>query len=145
MTELSAGLTYSLTIKVTDDLTVPSVSPVYTGFADMPPVFATAYMVGFVEWTCIEALRPYLEPDQGTVGTHIDISHVGASPVGSKVTAEIELLAINKRKLRFKVTCRDEAGLIGEGFHERAIIKSDTFMAGVLKRRDQADSNRRTA
>lgn len=140
MAELPVGLTFSQTVTVTEDLTVPCLSPVYTGLADMPPVFATAFMVGFVEWTCIEALRPYLEPGQGTVGIHIDMSHVGASPIGSKVTAEIELTAIDGRKLHFKIVCSDEAGLIGEGFHDRAIIKSDTFMDGVIKRRDKAKS-----
>lgn len=140
MTELSVGLAFSQTVTVTEGLTVPCLSPAYTGLADMPPVFATAFMVGFVEWTCIEALRPYLEPGQGTVGIHIDMSHVGASPIGSKVTAEIELTAIEGRKLHFKIACSDEAGLIGEGFHDRAIIKSDTFMDGVIKRRDKAKS-----
>lgn len=138
MTELAVGLTYSRTIEVTEGLTVPSVSPVFTAFAEMPPVFATAFMVAFVEWTCIEALKPALEPGQDTVGIKVDMSHVGASPVGAKVTAEIELIAIDRRKLHFKVTCRDEAGLIGEGFHERAVIKREGFMESVIKRREEA-------
>lgn len=57
---LKPGLRFAQSLRVTSDLTVPQLSPAFTGFADMPPVFATAYMVGFVEWTCAEAVKPYL-------------------------------------------------------------------------------------
>lgn len=116
---------------VDQHLTVPAVSSAFTGFWDMPPVFATAYMVGLIEWACIEALRDHLPSGQHTVGTHVDVSHLAATPAGMFVTADVELIAIEGRKLRFKVACRDEAGLIGEGFHERAIIDQAKFMARV--------------
>ena len=67
----------------------------------MPPVLATACMVGFVETTCMEALVPYLAPGQKTVGIHVDLSHVAATPVGMRVTARVELVAVEGRKLRF--------------------------------------------
>ena len=70
-------------------------------------MFATAFLVGFVEWTCIEALRPYLEPGQKTVGVHVDLSHSAATPVGMTVTAEVELIAVEGRKLRFKCSSQD--------------------------------------
>lgn len=57
---LKPGLRHTLTVSIDDALTVPRLSTAFTGFADMPPVFATAFMVGFVEWTCIEAIRPCL-------------------------------------------------------------------------------------
>jgi fluoroacetyl-CoA thioesterase len=126
------GLRHRLDLLVDQRLTVPSVSAAFTGFADMPPVFATAFMVAFIEWTCIEALRGYLGPNERTVGTHVDVSHVAATPIGMMVTAEVELIAVDRRKLRFKVNCRDAAGPIGEGYHERAVIQQDKFMARVL-------------
>jgi fluoroacetyl-CoA thioesterase len=95
----------------------------------MPPVFATAMMIGFIEQTCILALRPFLLAKQRTVGTHVDVSHVAATPAGMQVTAEVELIDIAGRNLLFKVTCRDEAGLIGEGQHRRTIIDLDRFMS----------------
>lgn len=67
----------------------------------MPAVFATAFMVGFVEWTCIEALRPYLAGHQRTVGTHVDMNHKAATSIGMQVTAEVELLAVEGRRRRF--------------------------------------------
>ena len=127
--QLAVGLRHSQTIMVDDQLVVPAVSPAFTGFADMPPVFATALLVGFVEWTCIEALRPFLSPDQKTVGVHVDLSHSAATPVGIAVTAEVELTGIEGRRLRFKVICRDEAELISEGHHDRFIIDAERFMA----------------
>lgn len=111
--------------------TAPEVEASWPGFADMPPVFATAMMIGFIEQTCVEALRPYLTSDQRTVGTRVDVSHVAATPVGRSVVAEIELIAVAGRSLRFRVRCLDDAGLIGEGTHERAIVDLDKFWQRV--------------
>lgn len=61
---------------------------VFSGFADMPPVFATVYLVGFVDWACREALSSFLTAQQRTVGAHVDLGHSAATPVGIKVTAE---------------------------------------------------------
>ena len=93
----------------------------------MPPVLATACLVGFIEWACIEALHPFLDQGEHTLGTHVDVSHVAPTPAGMMVSAEVELIAVEGRKLRFKVSCRDEDGLIGEGFHERAVIDHARF------------------
>ncbi len=114
---------------------MPAVSAAFTGFADMPPVFATAFMVGFVEWACIEALRPYLATHQRTVGTHVDMSHTGATPVGMKVAAEVELVAVDGRSLRFRIECRDELEVIGSGFHERAVVDHAKFLDRVQRKR----------
>jgi fluoroacetyl-CoA thioesterase len=126
------------TLKVDQTLTVPAVSEAFTGFRDMPPVFATAYMVGFIEWACIEAIRPWLEPGEHTVGTHVNVSNMAATPVGMNVTAFVELVEVEGRKLRFRVTCRDEVDIIGEGTHERVVINPETFMARVSAKRNAA-------
>jgi len=128
------GIRHSQSLIVEPRLTVPAVSAKFTGFADMPPVFATAFMIGFVEWTCVEALRPFLQPGEQTVGTHVDMSHMAATPVGMAVTAEVEVVAVQGRKLRFKVLCRDEKDIIGKGFHERAIIDRTKFIARVTEK-----------
>ncbi|RJF89776.1 thioesterase [Oleomonas cavernae] len=129
--DLKPGLRHSQTITVDASLTVPRVSAAFTGFADMPPVFATAFLVGFVEWTCIELLRPYLAPHQRTVGTCVDLSHVAATPIGLAVTAQAELVEIEGRKLCFHARCHDVRESIGEGHHERAIIDYDKFIARI--------------
>ena len=106
--------------------TVPQVAE-WPGFSDMPLVFATAMMVGFMEQTCIQALRQYLGDDQRTLGTHVDMSHVAATPVGMEVEACVELVEVQGKTLTFKVACRDAGGLIGEGLHRRAIIDLQRF------------------
>jgi fluoroacetyl-CoA thioesterase len=133
--DLQPGLAFSRSIAVDDDLTVPAVSPKFGSFADMPPVFATAFMVGFVEATCIDALRPYLLDGEHTVGIRVDMSHVAATPIGMHVRAEVELLAVDGRKLSFRVKCFDDCEPIGEGTHERAIIRSKSFIAKVESKR----------
>ncbi len=134
MKSLAPGLRYSAAMRVEDRHTVPQVSEDWPGFADMPPVFATAIMVGFIEQTCIEALRPYLSSGQHTVGTKIDISHTAPTPLGMEVTVTVELIAVDVRKLTFRVAAHDEHGSIGEGLHERFIIDHETFMVHVKKK-----------
>ena len=118
--------------------TVPQVEPAWPGFSDMPPVFAAAMMIGFIEQTCVTALRPWLAPGQHAVGTHVDVSHVAATPVGMTITAEIELVSVQRRTLLFKVSCHDDAGLVGEGTHRRAIIDVARFMARLNEKSSAA-------
>jgi fluoroacetyl-CoA thioesterase len=59
-------------------------------FQAMPGVFATAYLVGLMEWACVEQLRPYYEDGEGSLGTHVDVSH-RADPAGQVVTVETEV------------------------------------------------------
>jgi fluoroacetyl-CoA thioesterase len=94
----------------------------------MPPVLATAYLVAFVEWTCVRALADHLLPGEASVGTHIDLSHSAATPAGMKATAAIELIEVRARKLRFKVACRDARDEIAAGFHERFVIDEARFL-----------------
>ncbi len=126
-TLLRVGLRHSQTLTVDAGMTVPNVSPAFGSFRDMPEVFATAYMVGFIESTCIEALHPYLAADQRTVGIHINVSHSAATPVGMSVTAEVELIAVEGRRLQFRVECRDAKEIIAAGTHDRAIVDLKKF------------------
>lgn len=135
---LEAGLCHSERMTVAPLHTVPEVDDSWPGFRDMPPVFATAMMIGFIEQTCIQALRPYLTTKQRTVGTRVDVSHVAATPVGMTVTVEVKLIAVEGRNLRFKVRCIDEAGVISEGAHERAIVTLDKFLQRVAEKKNRA-------
>jgi fluoroacetyl-CoA thioesterase len=101
----------------------------------MPPAFAAAFLVGFVEWTCIEALRPYLSAEQRAVGVHVNLSRSAATPIGLRATAAVEPIEIEGRKLRFKVGCRDEAEVVCEGTHDRFVIDQPRFMARLDRKR----------
>ena len=131
---LTVGLRHSETLTVSEALSVPAQARHFDPTTDMPPVFATAQMIAFVEWTCVHALAPYLGPDQRSVGTRVEMTHTAATPIGMTVTAEVELVEINDRTLRFKVVCRDEKDPIGEGFHERTVIDHARFMARLARK-----------
>jgi len=128
---LPLGLSHSATLTVDPSVTVPALPSALGSFADMPAVFATAYLVAFVEATCIAALRPYLGAQERSVGTHIDISHSAATPIGMQVTVTVVLDGIEGRRLRFRVECRDEHEVVGAGDHERFIVDSARFAARV--------------
>lgn len=92
------------------------------------PVFATIMMIGLMEKTCVESVLPYLESGQDTVGTHVNVSHAKATPIGMKLCCDSELIEIDRRRLVFHVAAYDERGLIGEGTHERFIIDKKRFV-----------------
>lgn len=126
--ELKPGLRHTQRVRVEPSMTVPALSDVFARSDDMPPVLATAYMIAFIEWTCLDAVRPLLDAREKTLGTHVDVSHVAATPVGLTVTAQVELVAVEGRKLRFRVTCHDGVDEIGAGFHERTVIDAQRFL-----------------
>jgi fluoroacetyl-CoA thioesterase len=126
--ELKPGLRHVQRVLVDASMTVPALSGVFRRTDDMPPVLATAYMIAFIEWTCLDAVRPLIEAREKTLGTHVDVSHLAATPVGLTVTAEVELVAVEGRKLRFRVSCHDGVDLIGAGFHERTVIDAARFL-----------------
>ena len=133
---LSVGLQYQHTFKVSASKTVPALYPEADEFLAMPKVFATGFMVGFLEWACIKAINPYLDfPQEQTVGTHINVSHEAATPIGLTVTANVELIKIEGRKLTFKVEAHDGVDLISQGTHERFVINKEKFDAKVLEKR----------
>jgi fluoroacetyl-CoA thioesterase len=133
--DLKPGLRHRATMRVGEAHGVPAQERLFGAAADMPPVFATAHMIAFVEWTCVAALAPYLAPGQRSVGTRVELSHTAATPIGMQVIAEIELVEIGGRRLRFKASVRDEKEAIGEGFHERTIVDHDRFMARLARKR----------
>ena len=133
------GLVHEATLHIDETLVVPNLPKALAAMADMPPVFATAYMIAFIEAACIEALAPYLEEGEATVGTHVDVSHSAATPVGLSVTAEVTLLACERRKFRFQLRCHDGVETIGQGFHERALISRSRFAERLEAKRLRAD------
>jgi fluoroacetyl-CoA thioesterase len=131
---LSAGLRHVAELKVTPNMLVPNVAAQLREFSDMPPVFATAMMIGFVEATCVGCLRTHLDAGEHTVGTHVDVKHIAATLGGKRVRAQVELVSVEGRALTFKVEVHDDAGKIGEGLHCRAVISVDRFISKVQSR-----------
>lgn len=93
------------------------------------PVFATPAMIALIEATASESVAPFLEDGSSTVGTHLDVAHSAATPIGMDAVCETELIEIDRRRLVFKVVVRDACGEIGSGTHERFIVDNAKFMS----------------
>jgi fluoroacetyl-CoA thioesterase len=125
---LKVGIKYQHKFTVPKSKTVPNLYSESEEFKIMPEVFATGYLVGFLEWACILALKPHLDwPIEQTVGTHINVSHEAATPVGLEVIANVELVKIEGKKLTFDVEASDGFDLISKGTHERFVINKEKF------------------
>jgi fluoroacetyl-CoA thioesterase len=134
---LRPGITYEHRFVVPSSKTVPALYPESDEFVAMPEVFATGFLVGFLEWACIKAINPHLDwPAEETVGTHIDVSHEAATPPGLEVTARVELVEVSGRRLVFAVEAHDGVERISKGRHERFVIDKDKFDARVGKKRN---------
>lgn len=93
------------------------------------PVFATPWMAALMENAAVQAVQGALSPEEGTVGTRLDVTHDAATPVGMKVWAEAEVTAVEGKKITLSVKAFDEKGPIGGGVHERFVITVDRFLA----------------
>lgn len=125
---LKPGIESEFTFHIPESKTVPALYPEAAEFQEMPEVFATGFLVGFLEWACIKAINPHLDwPNEQTVGTHIDVSHSAATPAGFAVTAKVKLVEVDGRRLVFEVEAHDGVDLISKGRHERFVINKDKF------------------
>ena len=105
---------------------------------ELPPVFATPWMVTAMENAALNAVRQYLEPGESAVGTEVNVRHLAATPVGHQVTAEAEVTKVDGRRIEFKVSARDETEEIGSGTHARMVVdraRLDKKLKAKLMRR----------
>ncbi len=127
-TALKPGLSHEFSFKVQQNKTVPHLYPESPEFRIMPKVLATGFMVGLVEWACIQAINPHIDwPDEQTVGTAINLTHEAATPPGLTVTVRVKLESVEGRKLTFSIVADDGVDKISEGTHERFIINAGKF------------------
>ena len=135
---LKPGLRYEHKFLVPSSKTVPALYPEAAEFLEMPEVFATGFMVGFLEWACIKCVNPHLDwPREQTVGTHVNVSHQAATPPGLEVTATVELIEVDGRRLVFQVEAHDGVDVISTGRHERFVINREKFDAKLGEKRQR--------
>jgi fluoroacetyl-CoA thioesterase len=97
-------------------------------------VLATPQMIRYMEWTSRNLVLPMLDEGYDTVGTHVNVSHLAAAPIGSVVTFTSEIIAVRDRRVEFRVAARSEDELIGEGTHERGIINVAKFATRLAEK-----------
>jgi len=125
---LTAGITHKFEYTVPDSKTVPHLYTEAAEFQKMPQVFATGFLVGLVEWTCIQAVNPHIDwPNEQTVGIGIHLNHTAATPPGFTVTVKVHLVEVAGKRLVFEFTAADGIDAICKGSHERFVIDSKKF------------------
>jgi fluoroacetyl-CoA thioesterase len=101
--------------------------------ATLPPVLATPIMIMMMENAALNALKPYLEAGHTALGTHVDVSHLAATPLGRRVTAFAEVTASEGRHVEFAVKASDDIQTIGTGTHQRMLIDLARFSARLAE------------
>ena len=126
---LKPGLTHRFAYTVPENKTVPYTYPESPEIAAMPKVFATGNMIVLMEWTCTQLLAPHLDAGEGSLGVHVDVSHLAATLPGQTVTVDVECTEVAGPRVAFKVKAHDGIDIIGEGRHERFVVTWDKFNA----------------
>ena len=136
---LRPGLTHEFRFRVPENKTVPHLYPEAQEFQVMPRVLATGFMVGLLEWACIQAINPHLDwPNEQSVGTLVNFSHTAATPPGMSVTVRVKLESVEGRKLIFSVNADDGIDKISEGTHERFVIDAAKFNSKLAAKAERA-------
>jgi len=131
--EIGASATVDLIVRESDCANALSLSD--DPRDNFPAVFATTRMIALMELAGARLLHPLLQPDEMSVGAHVDVSHTAATPIGATVTATATYRGRDGKLFVFDVAAHDPAGEIGRGTHKRAIVFRDRLLAGATKRR----------
>jgi predicted thioesterase len=118
---ITIGLSAERIITVRSDLTVKHFVP------KMPAVFATPMMIMEMEMASADAISRYLTAGWVTVGTEVDVRHLGASAVGAQVRTTARVIAVERRVIRFEVEAFEGERRIGEGRHARGLVNVASF------------------
>jgi len=100
----------------------------------MHAVLSTPNLIGILERTARQAITPFLDPDERSVGVEIDLKHLAPSPLGARVTATARVIGHTGRFVDFQIEARDEHELIVRGIHKRAIVHIESFARRVQAR-----------
>jgi predicted thioesterase len=111
-------------------------------FLDAPDarVLATPHLIGLLEFTCRDSVKPLLEEGFDTVGTEVCVKHLAATPLGMEVRFHSEVIAVENRRIRFKVEAYDQKDKISEGFHERFIVNVAKFAGRLAEKKKMSQS-----
>jgi len=144
MKDIPLGTRAELHYTVTRDKTVPFIYEEFEEFRQMPEVFATGLMVSMLEACCQKAIIPFLDwPREGSLGTHVDFSHLAATPAGMTIHVRAEVIAVDGRRITFRAEAHDGIDKISEGTHERTVVDYERFNARVAQKAARAAADRK--
>jgi predicted thioesterase len=125
---ITTGMSGSAELVVKEEHTAPRIG------SGKVHVLATPVMINLMEAAALAAVEHLLEPGTQSLGTHLDVYHVAATPVGMKITARAEVTRVEGRTVAFSVSCHDEKDLIGRGTHERVVVNLAKFDERVRRK-----------
>lgn len=128
LSQLKVGLTGSADLLVGPEHTAPSIG------SGLVPVLGTPVMINLIEAAALAAAEHLLPAGHQSLGIHLDVRHFAATPIGMRVSATAELIAVDGRTLTFKVAARDDKEPIGDGTHQRVVVNVERFDARVQKK-----------
>jgi|SRR5262245_2176515 len=126
--KIVAGLRGSASITVGEEHTAPSIG------SGKVRVLATPVMINLIEAAALDAVEHLLPAGYQSLGTHLDVRHIAATPVGMRVTATAEVTRVEGRTVDFRVEARDEKDLIGDGSHQRVVVNVSKFDQRVQRK-----------
>jgi len=133
MAQIPLGIKHERRLIVTSEMAIDFLG------VDRARVLSTPCLVGLLEMACRDLVKPLLDEGFDTVGAEVSVKHLAATPVGMEIRLGCEVIAVDGRRLRFKVEAFDEADRICEGEHERFVIDVARFAARVeAKARENA-------
>ena len=131
---ITPGLKHRFVHRVTERHAVAALLPESVIFSEMPAVLASGYLIGLMEWACMEAMQPHLEPGEGSVGTRFDLTHTSPTPVGHEVVIAVECVEVDGLRTVWEFEARDELDPIGRGRHERFTVNWEKFKGKLEKK-----------
>ena len=126
--QVAPGLKGTVELVVGEEHTAPSIG------SGKVRVLATPVMINLIEAAALAAVEHLLPAGYQSLGTHLDVRHIAATPVGMRVTASAEVLRVDGRTVNFRVEARDERELIGDGTHERVVVNVAKFDQRVQRK-----------
>ncbi len=136
LTRIEPGLTGTAQIIVANEHTAPFVG------SGRIAVLATPVMINVIEAAALEAIEHLLPEGHQSLGTHLDVSHIAATPVGLRVTATAEVVKVEGRTITLRVEARDEVEVIGNGTHQRVVVSVARFDERVQRKTQAAERDR---
>lgn len=131
---LRPGMVQEFSYRVPREKTVPFLYPESPDFLSMPEVFATGFMIGLMEWTCVKALEPIVEDGEGSLGIYVESTHEAATPPGALVTVRAVLETAEGRSFHWSVEAHDDLDLIGRGRIGRRVVRWEGFRARLAEK-----------
>lgn len=126
--DITAGTVGQSTLVVAAEHTAPRVG------SGRIAVLATPVMINVIEAAALAACEHLLPAGHQSLGIHLDVRHIAATPVGMRITARAEVVKVDGRTIWFRVEAHDEKELIGDGLHERVVVNVERFDARVQRK-----------